>query len=168
MKRIIFEWADNTHKKNCKTELRKVALYLVIVITHASTVSADEVQIVKVKTDCSAMVCNFMVTVKHRDENWEHYADEWRIKLPDGTVIGSRVLLHPHVNEQPFTRSLSGVKIPEGVSQVEICGHDTLHGWSDKCQAVQVEAAGLSGETTPQVHSQATYERQQNMNKDGN
>jgi len=57
----------------------------------------------------------FDVTVRHADEGWKHYADRWDVLAPDGTVLGTRVLLHPHVNEQPFTRSLSGVTIPDGI-----------------------------------------------------
>ena len=36
---------------------------------------------------------------------WEHYANKWDVVGPDDTILGTRVLLHPHVNEQPFTRS---------------------------------------------------------------
>ena len=58
---------------------------------------------------------HFDVTAQHADTGWEHYADAWRVVGPDGTVHGTRTLYHPHVDEQPFTRSLSGVAIPEGV-----------------------------------------------------
>lgn len=36
------------------------------------------------------------------------------------TVLGDRSLLHPHVNEMPFTRSLSRVTIPEDVEAVRV------------------------------------------------
>ena len=45
-----------------------------------------------------------------------------------GRLIATRTLLHPHVREQPFTRSLSGVVIPEGVTRVIIRAHDKEHG----------------------------------------
>ena len=48
---------------------------------------------------------------------------------PDGTVLGTRVLLHPHENEQPFTRSLSGVEIPDGINEVLIRAHDNVDGY---------------------------------------
>ena len=70
----------------------------------------------------------FSVTVSHADEGWNHYADRWDVVGPDGTVYGQRVLAHPHVDEQPFTRSLSGVAIPDGVDQVVIRAHDSVHG----------------------------------------
>ena len=60
------------------------------------------------------------VTVFHKDEGWDHFADKWDVVTPDGTVLGTRILLHPHVNEQPFTRSLSFIKIPKNIQKVAI------------------------------------------------
>ncbi|MGP1395869.1 MAG: hypothetical protein ACTS3R_10210 [Inquilinaceae bacterium] len=69
----------------------------------------------------------FDVTVAHDDEGWEHYADRWDIVAPDGTVLATRTLLHPHVTEQPFTRSLSGVTIDPDISEVTVRAHDSVH-----------------------------------------
>jgi hypothetical protein len=71
----------------------------------------------------------FTVTVRHADTGWEHYADAWDLVAPDGTVLGTRELLHPHVDEQPFTRSLGGVAIPAAVERVTIRAHDSVHGY---------------------------------------
>ncbi len=71
---------------------------------------------------------DFSVTVRHADAGWDHYADRWDVLSPDGAVLGSRKLLHPHDNEQPFTRSLTGVSVPEGVTRVILRAHDTVHG----------------------------------------
>ncbi len=69
------------------------------------------------------------VTVRHADTGWDHYADAWSVTGPGGEpVYGTRTLLHPHVNEQPFTRSLSGVALPDGVTQVFVIAHDSVHG----------------------------------------
>ena len=70
----------------------------------------------------------FRVTVRHADEGWDHYADRWQVVAPDGRVLGTRVLLHPHEAEQPFTRSLGGVSIPDGIGRVVIRAHDSVHG----------------------------------------
>ena len=51
------------------------------------------------------------------------------VEAPDGTELGYRKLLHPHVNEQPFTRSLGGVSVPDGMTEVVIRAHDSVHGW---------------------------------------
>ena len=67
------------------------------------------------------------VTLSHPDTGWDDYADGWRIEAEDGTVIGTRELLHPHVNEQPFTRSLGNVASPDGVQSVTVRAVDSVH-----------------------------------------
>ena len=67
--------------------------------------------------------------MRHADEGWDHYADLWQIETPDGEILGERVLAHPHVNEQPFTRSLSGVRIPDSLDRVTVRAHDSVHGF---------------------------------------
>ena len=74
----------------------------------------------------------YLVNVKleHHDTGWQHYADEWRLVDNKGNILGSRVLQHPHVHEQPFTRSLSNVKISSELQAVYIEAHDKVHGWT--------------------------------------
>jgi len=74
----------------------------------------------------------FAVTISHAETGWDHYADGWQVLTPDGTRLGLRVLVHPHENEQPFTRSLSGVTIPDGISQVQIGARDNTDGWTSE------------------------------------
>ena len=69
------------------------------------------------------------VTISHPDTGWDHYADGWEVLDGDGNRLGFRELLHPHVNEQPFTRSLAGVAIPEGVTEVQIRTRCSVDGW---------------------------------------
>ena len=59
----------------------------------------------------------------------ERYADAWRVLGPDGTVYAERVLLHDHADEQPFTRSESGIEIPDNVTEVVIEGRDLVFGY---------------------------------------
>src|SRR5690606_18603150 len=80
----------------------------------------------------------FHVTISHPDTGWDDYADGWDVVLPDGTVIKpdsdsifTRLLLHPHVNEQPFTQSQSGIIIPADVSYVTVRTHDPVDGFGD-------------------------------------
>jgi len=80
----------------------------------------------------------FDVTVRHADEGWDHYADRWEVLGPDGAALGVRELAHPHVNEQPFTRSLSGVEIPVGVSEVTVRARDSVHGYGGREMTVAV------------------------------
>ena len=72
----------------------------------------------------------FDVTIRHPDTGWDHYADGWRVLDMDGNELGMRVLFHPHENEQPFTRSLDGVKIPNGTTQVQVQARDSPAGWN--------------------------------------
>lgn len=72
------------------------------------------------------------VSLKHGDEGWDHYADKWRVVDEQGNVLGERVLFHPHVDEQPFTRGINSVQIPAGVKTVYIEAHDKKHGWTAK------------------------------------
>lgn len=91
---------------------------------------ADEPQVVAVTaTPMAGGAWRFAVTVRHADQGWQHYADRWQVIAPDGTVLGERVLLHPHVSEQPFTRALDGVAVPAGTVAVEVRAHDSVHGW---------------------------------------
>lgn len=78
------------------------------------------------------------VTLRHADTGWDHYADAWRVVDGDGTVLGRRVLAHPHVDEQPFTRGQSGIRIPADTPHVYIEAHDTVHGWSAERLAVDL------------------------------
>ena len=71
-----------------------------------SPARAGEADVVRLEaTRISPGVWRFDVTVRHADEGWDHYADRWDVIGPDGAVLATRVLLHPHVGEQPFTRS---------------------------------------------------------------
>lgn len=67
-------------------------------------------------------------TVRHADTGWDHYADAFEVLAPDGTVLGTRILVHPHVEEQPFTRSLSGLVLPDGIATVTVRARDSVHG----------------------------------------
>jgi hypothetical protein len=81
---------------------------------------------------------HFEVTVAHADTGWEHYADRWEVLAPDGSVLGTRTLMHPHVDEQPFTRNLSGVAIPAQIPSVEVRAHDSVHAYGGKAMKVKL------------------------------
>ncbi|MDQ0314207.1 hypothetical protein [Amorphus orientalis] len=80
----------------------------------------------------------FDVTVRHADEGWDHYANAFQVLGPDGAVLGTRELLHPHVDEQPFTRSLSGVAIPAGLHEVTVRAVDSVHATGGREMVVTV------------------------------
>ncbi|WP_281685447.1 hypothetical protein [Thalassobaculum salexigens] len=88
---------------------------------------AGEADVVGVEIRRSGETWSFDVTVRHADTGWDHYADRWDVVAPDGTVLATRTLHHPHVEEQPFTRSLGGVAVPAGVEAVTLRAHDSVH-----------------------------------------
>jgi hypothetical protein len=103
------------------------------VFTGPSRALAGEADVIAVEiTRMGDGTYRFDVTVGHDDAGWAHYADKWQVLDLNGTVLGERVLLHPHDNEQPFTRSLAGVKISDGTGSVIVRAHDKMHGWGGK------------------------------------
>ena len=92
-------------------------------------VHAGQADVLKVEAFRLNGTWSFNVTVAHADEGWDHYADAWQVVAPDGTVLGTRTLFHPHETEQPFTRSLAGVVIPDGITEVIVRAHDKVHGY---------------------------------------
>lgn len=103
---------------------------------------ADPSEIVKVVASKPDMGWRFDVTVRHPDTGWDHYADGWEILDAAGKRLGYRELHHPHVNEQPFTRSLRGVMIPDGVRTVYVRARCSVDGWSDEKVAVELSVTG--------------------------
>jgi hypothetical protein len=88
---------------------------------------------------------SFDVKVRHADTGWDHYANLWEVVEPEsGDVLGSRELLHPHVDEQPFVRSLRDVKVPESVKNVLVRARCNKHGFEGK--QVVVDLTTTSGE----------------------
>ncbi|MGB3137088.1 MAG: hypothetical protein WBG38_13460 [Nodosilinea sp.] len=53
----------------------------------------------------------FAVTVESPDTGCDRYADWWEVISDDGELLYRRVLLHSHVDEQPFSRSGGPVPI---------------------------------------------------------
>ena len=116
-------------------------IMLVLLLTLSAPVQAGEVKIVDVRVECPA-TCTFLVTLEHADEGWNHYADQWDVLTLDDRLLGSRVLHHPHENEQPFTRSLSGVAIPAEIERVKIRARDSKHGYSEQEFVVDLPGRG--------------------------
>jgi len=107
---------------------------LFIITTAAYAGEADVIKVDVKRTGGDTYF--FKVTVRHEDEGWDHYANKWDVVAPDGTILGTRTLYHPHVDEQPFTRSLSDVKISESITEVMIRAHDSVHEYGGKTMSV--------------------------------
>jgi hypothetical protein len=88
----------------------------------------------------------FDVTVQHEDESEQHFVDQWEIliPLPDGQTLSyARPFTQPHLQEQPFETTLSGISIPVGTTQVYVRARDSLHGYGG--QEVTVDLGATSG-----------------------
>lgn len=102
---------------------------MLVPLLAAGPAAAGEADVTAVKVSKTGDgVYRFDVTVRHADTGWQHYADRWEVLSPDGEVLGTRVLAHPHVEEQPFTRSLGGVRVPAEIRTVRVRAGDSVHG----------------------------------------
>ena len=109
-----------------------------IMLVLAGPALADAPVVEHVKVTKRGDAYNFDVTISHEDTGWGNYADAWRIVDLNGTVLGLRNLAHPHELEQPFTRSLSNVRIPESVSTIGVQTRDTVGGWYPDLYEVKI------------------------------
>ena len=81
----------------------------------------------------------FDVTIDHADDGWDHYANAWQVLAPDGRILGTRELAHPHVEEMPFTRN-KVIKVPDGIREVTVRARDLVHGFGGKEMTVTLPA----------------------------
>jgi len=88
----------------------------------------------------------FVVTVRHDDKDPDHWADWWIVRTPKGQELGRRVLLHSHVDEQPFTRD-ERVRIPREITVVVVEAHDKVHGYGGKVVTVDLTRPAGPGYT---------------------
>jgi hypothetical protein len=117
----------------------KQFILILIVLLIPLTIYAGQVQVISAEADkISPETYRIRVTLLHDDSGWDHFADKWEIIGPSGVVLGTRTLLHPHVDEQPFTRDLSGVKIPKNIKKITIRGHDSVHGYGKKTVSIDL------------------------------
>lgn len=104
--------------------------------TITAWIEADEIDVDKYPVVIGAEVTQsgdswtFSVTLSSPYDTPERYADAWRVLDADDNELGIRVLGHDHASEQPFTRSQSGIVIPDDVAVVFIEGRDQANGWS--------------------------------------
>ena len=119
--------------------MKLICIFFTSLLLLSTAAYAGEADVIEVNiTPAGNNTYRLDVTVRHADEGWKHYANKWEVTAPDGTVLGTRILAHPHVDEQPFTRSLSGVKIPTDIREVIVRAHDLVHGYGGKTVTIAV------------------------------
>lgn len=67
--------------------------------------------VISVQVTGSAGAYQFSVGISSPDTGCDQYADWWEVVSEQGVLIYRRVLLHSHVDEQPFVRSGGSVVI---------------------------------------------------------
>jgi hypothetical protein len=72
----------------------------------------------------------FDVTVRSPDTGCDSYADWWEVVSPGGELLYRRVLLHSHVDEQPFSRSGGPVAVGPN-DTVLVRAHMSTTGYGD-------------------------------------
>lgn len=111
----------------------------VALLLQGAGAAAGPADVVAAEAECDGARCSFRVTVRHADTGWDHYANAWQVVAPDGRVLATRVLRHPHVGEQPFTRDLRDVELPAEVERVTIRARDSVHGLGGREVEIELE-----------------------------
>lgn len=110
--------------------LRTLPIVVWAVMGSGHSAWAGEASILFVDCERQGPAWRIAVTVRHADDGWNHYVDEWRVVSEKGEVLARRILQHPHVEEQPFTRHLTDVQIPPIERKFYVEAHDNVHGWN--------------------------------------
>lgn len=90
----------------------------------------------------------FSVMVQSPDTGCDQYANWWEVLSEDGNLLYRRVLLHSHVNEQPFTRSGGPVAI-QPTDVVIVRAHMVFNGYGTQAHKGTV-ADGFSAVELPE------------------
>jgi hypothetical protein len=117
--------------------MTRTACIILALLTGGSALAGSP-EIVDVKVQKADMGWRFEVTLRHPDTGWDHYASGWEIRDASGNRLDWRELHHPHVAEQPFTRSLASVMLPDGTTEVFIRARCSLAGWSGPQTRVEI------------------------------
>ena len=88
-----------------------------------------DAKVTQVKVTGAPNDYTFAVTIDSPDTGCDRYADWWEVITPEGELLYRRVLLHSHVDEQPFERSGSPVAI-EPQQEVIVRVHMSSDGYS--------------------------------------
>ncbi len=94
-------------------------------------VAGNGAAVIEVEVQGNAQAYTFLARVESPDTGCDQYADWWEVLTLDGALLYRRVLLHSHVNEQPFTRSGGPVAI-DSDQEVYVRAHMNNKGYGIK------------------------------------
>lgn len=92
--------------------------------------TSDFAKIESVSVEGNPKDYTFSVEVKSPDTGCQQYTDWWEVVDLDGNLIYRRILLHSHVDEQPFTRSGGPVDISSS-KEVIVRAHMNNSGYNN-------------------------------------
>lgn len=112
-----------------------------------NTQATDEIEelpmpranVTEVTASGSAGDYRFNVTILSPDTGCDQYADWWEVVSSEGELLYRRVLLHSHVDEQPFTRSGGPVSISPD-QRVVVRAHMSTSGYGGSAYVGTVSA----------------------------
>ena len=104
----------------------------------AMTKSNSTAQVTNIKATGEANNYTFAVTVKSPDTGCDRYADWWEVITLEGELLYRRVLLHSHVDEQPFERT-GGIVAVDPDQEVIVRVHMSTDGYSPMAQRGSVK-----------------------------
>lgn len=97
----------------------------------SSTESTDEQRfpdVIDARLEPTGDTWRLHATISSPYDAPDRYADAFRALTEEGTVLGVRELLHDHADEQPFTRTLEDLVIPDGIARITLEGRDLANG----------------------------------------
>ncbi len=100
-------------------------------INEPEAADSTVLEVVSVTTSGTENQYTFHVEIKSPDKGCDQYADWWEVIDTSGKLLYRRVLLHSHVNEQPFQRSGGPVAISSD-REVLVRGHMNNQSYSLK------------------------------------
>ncbi len=115
-----------------KNNAAATALWFALLAATSPALAGEADVITAAATPDGAGAWRIEATIRHADEGWEHYANAFEVLGPDGRILDVRKLVHPHVEEQPFTRSVDTVAIPSGTDFIVIRAKDSIHEYGGK------------------------------------
>ena len=98
---------------------------------HTATEEEKFADVVSVKVTGKPNAYRFSIGIKSPDTGCDQYVDWWEVLSEDGKLLYRRILLHSHVDEQPFVRSGGPVDI-EPDTKVWIRAHMNTAGYGGK------------------------------------